>query len=78
MVARGAQINVSDIQLNTCVLNKFARDAEKFHSTYLMMVPIPVRAMVSLIPPSSSFGEFHSNKRANKVKTINMMIGATR
>ena len=40
------------------------------------MAPIPVRAMASLIPPSRALENFTPNKRANKVKTINMMIGA--
>ena len=40
-----------------------------------MMAPIPVRAMASLIPPSSALENFTPKSRANTVKMISMMIG---
>ena len=40
-----------------------------------MIAPIPVRAMASLIPPSSALENFTPKSKANTVKMINMMTG---
>ena len=40
-----------------------------------MIAPIPVRAMASLIPPSSALENFTPKSKANTVKMISMMIG---
>ena len=75
IVASGAQPTSVILNWIPVFSTNFASDAEKAVFSIPMMAPIPVRAMASLIPPSSALENFTPKSRANTVKMINMMTG---
>ena len=75
IVASGAQPTSVILNWIPVFSTNFASDAEKAPFSIPMMAPIPVRAMASLIPPSSALENFTPKSRANIVKMINMMTG---
>ena len=75
IVASGAQPTSVILNWIPVFSTNFASDAEKAVFSIPMMAPIPVRAMASLIPPSSALENFTPKSKANTVKMIYMMTG---
>ena len=75
MVASGAQPTSVIFNWIPVFSTNLASEAVKAPLSIPMMAPIPVRAIASLIPPSSALENFTPNSKANTVKMISMMIG---
>ena len=75
IVAKGAHPTSVILSWIPVFSTNFASEAEKAPFSMPMIAPIPVKAMASLIPPSSALENFTPNKSARTVKIINMTIG---